>query len=160
MKKMKRIFMVVAMITASLTACGNESPVTASTAAETSAEAVKETTVSATESAEVSFDWETMAADDVTLEHYEISNGTWFYHGVEDEKSIEMDGLKGFTAYTSDAIPETEGYLQYLGLNPDGNHVFEVYDILGGRFAVMTFLSDEKFYLDENKDDCYVKWEY
>lgn len=160
MKKMKRILMVVAMITASLTACGNASSVTAATAAETSTETGKETTVSAAESEIASVDWETIAANEVTSEHYEISNGTWFYHGVEDEKSIDMDGLKGFTAYTADAIPETEGYLQYLGVNPDGNHVFEVYDILGGRFAVMTFLSNEKFYLDENKDDYYVKWEY
>lgn len=180
MKKNKRIQLAVWMMLLCLgmTACGNtktaeESTTQVETAAEettisetemaaeesTAAESTEtETTEAVQETDELS--WETLAAEDVDVSSYEISSGTWFYTGIEDEKSIDMDGLKGFTAYTTEAIPETEGYLQYLGVNPNGHHVFDVYDIYGAHFTTMTFVSEEQFYLGGDETEFYIKWNY
>lgn len=186
MKKNKRIRLAVWMMLLCLgmTACGNTKTAeesttqvetaaeettisetemaaeksTAAESAETEAPTETETTEAVQETEELS--WETLAAEDVDVSSYEISSGTWFYTGIEDEKSIDMDGLKGFTAYTTEAIPETEGYLQYLGINPNGHHVFDVYDIYGAHFTTMTFVSEEQFYLGGDETEFYIKWNY
>lgn len=182
MKKNKRNRLAVWMmlLCLGLTACGNtETAAESTTQAETTAEetTTSETEMAAEETTEVAADagteaetaadaatetlsWETLAAEDVDVSSYEISGGTWFYTGIEDEKSIDMDGLKGFTAYTTEAIPETEGYLQYLGVNPNGHHVFDVYDIYGAHFTTMTFISTEQFYLGDDENEFYIKWNY
>lgn len=150
------------VICVSLTACDNSTAASASTAVtavikeETTASKAQETV----DEAKVQANWETIAPEDVDVSSYKISSGTWFYHGIEDEKSIDMDGLKGFTSYTVEAIPETDGYLQYLGINPDGYHEFEVYDIFGKYFTSMIFISEEQFYLSGDENEYYVKWDY
>lgn len=172
--KKKTILAVMTAVSFSVmfTACNNKdaSGSVATTAAETTtAEAasvsaateVFETASAKEDSAlEAETVWETIAPDDVDVSDYEISKGIWFYTGVEDEKSIDMDGLKGLTTYTAEAIPENEGYLQYLGVNPDGQHVFDVYDLFGRYFMRMTFVSDEQFYINDDESNYYVKWDY
>ena len=104
--------------------------------------------------------WETIAEADISPDIYKMSGGLWYYMGKEDDKSIDMDGLKGFTAYTKEAIPETDGYLLYLGTNPDGLHVFEIFDIFGQHFTTMTFVSEEKFYLGDDEENFYLKFDF
>ena len=170
-KKVIHVAASTILLSVLITACGgNSAPAAATSAtaettaaiAETTAEAVKETgaAMGTKAPAKPAITWETIASDDVKVESYAISSGTWFYQGIEDEKSIDMDGLKGFTAYTVEAIPETDGYLQYLGVNPDGYHEFEVYDLYGQYFASMIFVSEEKFYLNGDENEFYVKWNY
>ncbi len=107
----------------------------------------------------------TEAATSATVEEidpaiYKMTGGLWYYTGAEDEKSIDMDGLKGFTTYTAEAIPEYEGYLQYLGENSDGLHTFDVLDMSGRQFMTLTFVSEEQFYIDDDEKEYYVKWDY
>ncbi len=179
MRKTKTILAVILAVTLGCmtTACGNKevqvitaqrmetaSETISTTAAETSvAEATSvsaETLTAASVTERVEITWETIASEEVTEEDYAISNGIWFYQGIEDEKSVDMDGMKGFTTYTKEAIPETDGYLQYLGVNPDGQPVFEVYDIYGQYFTTMIFISEEQFYLGGDEVEYYVKWDY
>lgn len=165
-KKMNRYAAAMFLLCAVITACGKETapaaaettlaPETTVAIEETTAEIVTETE----EAAKVEITWETIAPEDVKVENYAISSGTWFYQGIEDEKSIDMDGLKGFTTYTVDVIPETDGYLQYIGVNPDGFHEFEVYDIFGKYFTSMIFVSEDQFYLGGDENEYYIKWNY
>lgn len=162
-KNNRRMAVWMALFCLGMTACNHaetpktETAVSAETTVQKESERASEETV-LDETQETL--WETLAADEVDADSYEISGGTWFYTGIEDEKSIDMDGLKGFTAYTPEAIPETEGYLQYLGINPNGCHVFDVYDIYGVFFTTMTFVSEEQFYLGEDENEFYIKWNY
>lgn len=174
--KGKSLLLCLLLLCFSITACSGKERAETTMAKETTKETAKEATFTETtvletvETAETETteaipetdgpSWETLAAEDVDVSSYEISGGTWFYTGIEDEKSIDMDGLKGFTAYTTEAIPETEGYLQYLGINPDGYHVFDVYDIYGVHFTTMTFVSEEQFYLGDDETEFYIKWNY
>ena len=153
-------------LAATVTACGNNSASTATAASkipETST-VIETTEIAAETVAEIRetqmIAWETIAPSDVTKEHYAISNGAWYYHGIEDEKYIDMDGLSGFTLYTADAIPETDGYLRYIGINPDGYHEFLVYDLFARNFTTMIFVSEDQFYLDGNEDEYYVRWDF
>ena len=171
-KKMNRYAAAMFLLCAVITACGKEAapaaaettlaPETTVTIEETTAEIVTETaeTIKMEEAAKAEITWETIAPEDVKVENYAISSGTWFYQGIEDEKSVDMDGLKGFTTYTVDAIPETDGYLQYIGVNPDGFHEFEVYDIFGKYFTSMIFVSEDQFYLGGDENEYYIKWNY
>lgn len=151
-----------ATVQSSAEAAASETTATETTLAESTA---AESSVGETAEAEIAaikaeITWETIAPGDVEASHYEITNGTWFYKGVEDEKSIDMDGMKGFTLYTAEAIPENEGYLQFLGVDPNGQHVFDVYDLYGRYFMRMTFVSEEQFYIDDDESNYYVKWDY
>lgn len=123
---------------AAVTACG---PAAKETAAETTAAPSK-------------------GAEEADPAVYEISSGTWFYHGKEDEKSIDMDGMKGMTTYTAEAIPEMDGYLQFSKEGDDGYPVFDVYDLYGRFNTTMTFISEDQFYLSDDESDYYIKWDY
>lgn len=126
--------MVAASVSAAITACNNSS--------------------------ESSDTFETIAEADIDPAIYEITSGEWHYIGVEDEKFIDMDGLKGLTTYTAEAKPANEGYLRYLGENSEGLHVFDVYDLYGRQFMTLTFVSDEQFYVNGDEENYYVKWDY
>lgn len=89
-----------------------------------------------------------------------MTNGEWHYAGIQDEKFMDMDGFKGLTTYTAEAKPANEGYLRYLGENPDGLHVFDVYDLYGRQFMTLTFVSEEQFYVNGDEENYYVKWDY
>ena len=167
---MNRINMKMAasaiILGAALTACSNNSA-SSTTAVSTIAETttVAATTELATETVAEALEtqmvtWETIAPSEVTKEHYAISNGAWYYHGIEDEKYIDMDGLSGFTSYTAEAIPDTDGYLRYIGINPDGYHEYLVYDLFARNFTTMIFVSEDRFYLDGNEDEYYVRWDF
>lgn len=132
-----------------MAACGKEAEETAAKAPETTAE----TTIAETSAAVME-----AVKEDVGV--YKISGGTWFFEGKEDEKSIDMDGLKGFTSYTPEAIPEQEGYLKYLGENDEGQVQFDVLDMSGRQFMSLTFTSSDQFYVDDDEEQYYVKWDY
>ena len=136
-----KIGVMVAALCAAVTACGNSKE-----AETTAAEVVTE---AATEAAE------TTAAVDVAV--FQISGGAWYLNGEVDAEFIDMDGLRGFTSYTKEAIPEYEGYLVHLGENEDGDEAFDVYDLYGRQFMTITFTSDTEFYVDEDTEKVYVK---
>lgn len=129
-----------------IAACEKEAEETAAKAPETTAEITKAETASEE------------VKEDTGV--YKISGGTWFFEGKEDEKSIDMDGLKGFTSYTPEVIPEYEGYLKFLGENDQGQVQFDVLDMSGRQFMTLTFISDEQFYVDDDEAQYYVKWDY
>lgn len=138
--KFKKIKMGVMAVTlcAVITACGNtkESETTAAEAA-------------ATETVE------TIEAVDTAV--FKISGGAWYLNGENNAEYIDMDGLRGFTSYTNEAIPEYEGYLSYLGENEDGDTAFDVLDMSGRQFMTITFTSETEFYVDEDTEKVYVK---
>ena len=163
---MKNKIFLTAVLAASLslavTGCQTKTASSADTQAQTTQAAIviEETTEAPSSVKEERFEWETIAENEIDSAIYKMTGGTWFYTGVEDEKSIDMDGLKGFTTYTAEAIPETDGYLRYLGIDPDGFHVFDVYDLYGRQCMVLTFTSDEQFYIDGDENNYYIKWDY
>ena len=137
------VVVLAAAMSVFLAACGNETAAPETTA-QTATEAPSTAAVTVAEDKDV----------------YKISGGTWFLHGKEDDVSIDMDGLKGFTSYTAEAIPEYEGYLSYLGENENGEMEFDVLDMSGRQFMTITFSSEEQFYVDGDTEQYYVKWEY
>lgn len=147
--------MMAASLGAAVTACNSssENAVPISAASET----VETTGTEAVETAEAG---KVTVSEDIDPEIYRMTGGTWFYSGIEDEKSIDMDGLKGFTAYTADVIPEYEGYLKYLGENEEGYAEFDVLDMSGRQFMKLTFMSEGQFYVDDDEEQYYVKWDY
>ncbi len=137
-----------------VTACGSKTDVNTTTQATT---ATQTTATPATEAPQTTAATVTEAED---VKVYGISGGGWFLHGKEDEVSIDMDGLKGFTSYTKEAIPETDGYLVYKGETEDGWPIFDVMDIYGQYFSTITFTSEDQFYMGEDTEQYYVKWDY
>ncbi len=165
-KKTYAVAAAMFLMAAALSACGGgraaesqAAQTEASTEAEETADASEE--VSETEAAEP----ETQIAPKPTIADvdpavYKISNGIWYFEGNEAEKSIDMDGLKGATTYTAEAIPEYEGYLNYLGETDDGYPEFDVLDLSGRSFMKLTFTSEDQFYVDDDEAQYYVKWDY
>ena len=176
--------MMAASVSFAITACNNsstsattlietsvaqetEAATVATTVAETSAEATsaaetEAVTEESTATAETKYtvEFETISESDIDPAIYEMTNGEWHYAGIQDEKFMDMDGFKGLTTYTAEAKPANEGYLRYLGENPDGLHVFDVYDLYGRQFMTLTFVSEEQFYVNGDEENYYVKWDY
>ena len=177
--------MISASVSVSITACNNSSASVTTTAVQTTAAQKTEATTEATTAAETSaeetsasetesvaeestataetkytVEFETIAESDIDPSIYEMTNGEWHYCGIQDEKFMDMDGFKGLTTYTAEAKPANEGYLRYLGEDPDGLHVFDVYDLYGRQFMTLTFVSDDQFYVNCDEENYYVKWDY
>lgn len=130
-----KIGVMAAALCAAITACGNTKE------AETTAADV--VTGAATEVVDVAV--------------FKISGGAWYLNGEDDAEYIDMDGLRGFTSYTNEAIPEYEGYLSYLGENENGDTAFDVLDMSGRQFMTITFTSETEFYVDQDTEKVYVK---
>ena len=124
---------------------------------ETTANVITETQTDISETTEAMM--EVVRVDEDT-EVYRRTGGGWFYKGIEDDKYIDMDGVKGFTSYTVEAIPETDGFLKYMGTNSEGHHMYDVYNVFNQRCMKLTFVSEEQFYIDDDEEHYYVKWDY